>query len=166
MAGVDRLCYGRLCAGDPRSPSRAQAWGSLAADWPCPRHQSTFLGVFGPRLLCLGPAWLVGNGEGWGWGGVQFGVESLGSVVSAGCPSGVPAGWDLPGKTLSCQHVCQHSPLHSQSWGRLCLGHLRPHLLLRPSLPDWVLSASVGGSCQRAGAADSVWGLSCARLTS
>lgn len=166
LAGIDRLCWGRLCAGNPRSPSRAQASGSLAAGWPCPRHQSTFLGVFGPRILRLGPAWLVGSGEGWGWGGVQSRVESLGSVVSAGCPPGAPAGWDLPGKTLSCQQACQHWPLHCQSWGRLCLGHLRPHLLLLlPCPPDLVLS-QVGGSRQRAGAADSVRGLSCARLTS
>lgn len=141
MAGIDRLCWGRLCAGNPRSPSRAQASGSLAAGWPCPRHQSAFLGVFGPRILCLGPAWLVGSGEGWGWGGVQSRVESLGSVVSAGCPPGASAGWDLPGKTFSCQHACQHWPLHCQSWGRLCLGHLRPHLLLLlPCPPDSVLS--------------------------
>lgn len=114
-------------------------------------HQVHVVGVFGPRLLCLRAAWLVGSWEGWGWGEgrVQRGQNPWSQLSAPGAPRGpLPAGTSQASQSF--QHVCL---LHSQSWGRLCLGHPRPDLLLL--LP---LSHRLGPEGQGRGLLPEGWG--------
>lgn len=88
----------------------------------------------------LGPAWLVGSGEGWGWGWSSVPGRDSGLSCQCWVPPGASAGWDLLAKPSAASIPVSTGPSIA-SLGRLCLGHLRPHLLLLlPCPPDSVLS--------------------------
>lgn len=107
----------------PKVTKQSPKVGLLAAGWLCQIHQSTLRGSLGLGHWAteLPGWWAVG------WDGVGVKVESSWGQNRWAQPSvlGAPLGPLLAGTSQaaqSCQHVCQHCPLHSQSWGRLLLG--------------------------------------------